>query len=370
MAKAKGQVGEGAFKCNECHRYFKTQHALDQHRTLFPAHKQTRDVYCEQCEVLFEDESTLNRHLHEAAVHQAISVYSCCKRRFKSQAALDAHMQNSRAHAQTFACNDCGCAFPSQDDLSQHLRTSTAHTSLVYCYDCLRPFSSEQSLFQHLQNSFEHTSPTAPASRQSNQRSEAQEANTGRRRTSVKKSRTAGSADISGQRIQDSSGQADTHSCQKCNRAFKNIESLRQHLEASSAHTSDFKCLPCARLFGSKSALQKHRRKCSSAYPPKATTPLDRFFMSYKGFNYSPDASPSDEYQRLRDFYGWDRDDDEGEAAWLGYREALVQEFNDWYGTNADSLAAWHSLCKAIGFSPLPRSCEACRAVSNVIATF
>jgi len=89
------------------------------------------------------------------------------------------------------------------------------------------------------------------------------------------------------------------------------------------------------------------------------------FFLSFSEFDYDSSRSPPDEMQRLRRFYGWTHDNPRNKDAWTEYRKALVQEFNLWYGTNENSLEAWHSLCRAIGISPLPTSCGSCRAVSS-----
>jgi hypothetical protein len=40
--------------------------------------------------------------------------------------------------------------------------------------------------------------------------------------------------------------------------------------------------------------------------------------------------------------------------------EALVLEFNSWYGTDNGNLRSWQNLCKAIRIYPLPETCELC----------
>lgn len=87
---------------------------------------------------------------------------------------------------------------------------------------------------------------------------------------------------------------------------------------------------------------------------------IDSFFARYVDFNYDLRATPSDEWRRLQREYGWTRGDEDGRTAWEEYSEALVLEFESWYGTDNNSLSSWRSLCRAVRIQPVPQTCGGC----------
>ncbi len=92
-------------------------------------------------------------------------------------------------------------------------------------------------------------------------------------------------------------------------------------------------------------------------------SPIERFFGGYTEFQYDETNPIAEEYQRLRRSYGWKRGDIEGEVAWSGYRLALVKEFNRLFGTDAQDLLAWQSLCIFVGVKENYTTSEDCRRV-------
>ncbi len=78
-------------------------------------------------------------------------------------------------------------------------------------------------------------------------------------------------------------------------------------------------------------------------------SPIERFFRSYPNLQYNPSRSSAEEFQHLRKLYGWQRGDSDGERAWLGFRLALVKEFNRLFGTDPNDLLAWQTLCMIVG---------------------
>ncbi|OAL23216.1 hypothetical protein AYO20_11028 [Fonsecaea nubica] len=145
-------------------------------------------------------------------------------------------------------------------------------------------------------------------------------------------------------------------SCVSCNRTFRSEEGLRQHMRDSPAHASN--CETCNRSFGSAEALKQHLRD-SPFHKQPPETPLDSFFRSFPTFVYDPSLPPSTSYARLRRHQGWRRDDTASQDAWTRYQDALASELRMWFGSE-DDLKAWHSLCRAIGVTPLPRTCRQC----------
>jgi hypothetical protein len=63
--------------------------------------------------------------------------------------------------------------------------------------------------------------------------------------------------------------------------------------------------------------------------------------------------------------FHWKRDKDdpssEGEAAYQLLRDAMTKQFNEIYGTDADSLHAWQNLCHVLDISPIPENLKECR---------
>ncbi|MCJ1434339.1 hypothetical protein MMC27_003706 [Xylographa pallens] len=95
---------------------------------------------------------------------------------------------------------------------------------------------------------------------------------------------------------------------------------------------------------------------------------IERFFKSYPEFDFNPLHSSAAEFQRMRRFYGWQRDDilGIGNEAWGAYRTALVKEFNRLFGTDEHDLLAWQTLCGFVGlresaFRGNSATCDFCR---------
>ncbi|KAG1835362.1 hypothetical protein DFJ58DRAFT_670416, partial [Suillus subalutaceus] len=96
-------------------------------------------------------------------------------------------------------------------------------------------------------------------------------------------------------------------------------------------------------------------------------TPLDNFFAKYPEFKYNSSVSASLEFYRMCDKFGWDKeneDEDENKKrkkASRGFKNALVQQFNDIYGTDVKNLVSWRTLCQIVHVSPIPDTLESCR---------
>lgn len=92
-----------------------------------------------------------------------------------------------------------------------------------------------------------------------------------------------------------------------------------------------------------------------------AQTPLDTFFATYPKFEYDSSASAPLEFYRMCDEFCWDREDEEREQASRDFKDALVKQFNDIYGTDVNDLASWRTLCQIVHVSPIPDTLESCR---------
>ncbi|KAF4571154.1 hypothetical protein EYR36_008482 [Pleurotus pulmonarius] len=91
------------------------------------------------------------------------------------------------------------------------------------------------------------------------------------------------------------------------------------------------------------------------------TTQFTTFFEDYPGFDYNPRNSAILEFYRLCDFYSWDRDDPERKEAHEAFKDALVKEFNDIYGTDENDIESWHKICTVLDIDPLPGTLQEAR---------
>jgi hypothetical protein len=68
---------------------------------------------------------------------------------------------------------------------------------------------------------------------------------------------------------------------------------------------------------------------------------------------------------------GWDKGD--REEAREGFKGALVQGFNQMYGTDVNDIESWQSLCCVVGITPVPDELNECRDICprdwNIILT-
>ena len=93
-----------------------------------------------------------------------------------------------------------------------------------------------------------------------------------------------------------------------------------------------------------------------------AASPIERFLSSYPDFQYNPSQPSTEQFQSMRRSYGWRRGDTngEGDRAWVGYRMALVKEFNWLLGTDERDVLAWQNLCAFVGIYEEFPTCNEC----------
>ncbi|KAG1867058.1 hypothetical protein C8R48DRAFT_833139 [Suillus tomentosus] len=117
--------------------------------------------------------------------------------------------------------------------------------------------------------------------------------------------------------------------------------------------------------FGSKCRFAHHDDEGSEVTNgPSQTqtqTPLDDFFATHPTFDYDSSASASSEFYRMCGQFCWDRDDKEREKAHNDFKNALVRQFNEIYGTDVNDLTSWHNLCQIVRISPIPDTLKLCR---------
>jgi len=97
----------------------------------------------------------------------------------------------------------------------------------------------------------------------------------------------------------------------------------------------------------------------SSAADP---SPLESFFAHYPLFTYTPtESAPTTAFARLVQQLDWAPDAPERTAARRLFREALTEQFNWTFGSDARDLGAWRTLCGAVGLDDSLASVTQCR---------
>lgn len=90
---------------------------------------------------------------------------------------------------------------------------------------------------------------------------------------------------------------------------------------------------------------------------------MDDFFEEYPDFGYQPTAPIWTEFNRMCDEFEWDSDDYEMRKARRTFKSAMVQQFNDLYGTDVEDLTSWQKLCNVLNINPVPGDLKKCREV-------
>ena len=65
----------------------------------------------------------------------------------------------------------------------------------------------------------------------------------------------------------------------------------------------------------------------------------------------------------MRDEFGWDSKEYEMRGARRKFKSAMVQQFNDLYGTDEEHLLSWQKLFHVLNIEPVPEELKKCRQV-------
>ncbi|XP_075230284.1 uncharacterized protein LOC142329496 [Lycorma delicatula] len=145
-------AGNVGFKCEECHKMFKSEAALEVHRTsihnsdgeILKAPK--KKFICPTCGKRFAFSCLLRDHVN---LHTGTKPYLCqiCGRSFAQKASLKQH---ARTHnpVRPFECNVCPQGFFGKGDLKKHMRKHTGERPYV-CEMCGDGFSQSSHLGVH-----------------------------------------------------------------------------------------------------------------------------------------------------------------------------------------------------------------------------
>ncbi|KAF7970579.1 hypothetical protein HWV62_23693, partial [Athelia sp. TMB] len=90
---------------------------------------------------------------------------------------------------------------------------------------------------------------------------------------------------------------------------------------------------------------------------------IEKFFEQYPPFDYDSSQPVMSEFWRMCHYFGWNKKDEEQQEAREELKDAMVQQFNDFYGTDIEDINSWQILCGVLGISPVPQELKACREV-------
>lgn len=90
---------------------------------------------------------------------------------------------------------------------------------------------------------------------------------------------------------------------------------------------------------------------------------VSAFYAQYPDFDYTAMNGPCAEFYRLSDVKQWSRFGKEQKEARSAFQTALVDLFNERYGTDVDSLENWQKVCVVLNFWSPPSTVEECQAV-------
>ncbi|KAG6814831.1 hypothetical protein H0H87_007140 [Tephrocybe sp. NHM501043] len=106
-------------------------------------------------------------------------------------------------------------------------------------------------------------------------------------------------------------------------------------------------------------SLWRKRAHDSSPCSPSQNA-LKAFFENRDGFDYDASSPAWDEFHRLARYLGWRKSEKSTERN--AFKDTLVLQFNATYGTNANDMASWATLCAVLSIDPIPDDLEGCRA--------
>ncbi|OJA19762.1 hypothetical protein AZE42_06789 [Rhizopogon vesiculosus] len=116
------------------------------------------------------------------------------------------------------------------------------------------------------------------------------------------------------------------------------------------------------------SRTERRKRELASARRTPTLPPVDDndmplavFFAQFESFSFNARQSSHKNFKRLVRTISSGPNDPERRAAREGFKDALVQEFNERFGTDGNDLAAWQNLCDVLRIVPVPEAIQECR---------
>ncbi|EGN97646.1 hypothetical protein SERLA73DRAFT_56953 [Serpula lacrymans var. lacrymans S7.3] len=89
--------------------------------------------------------------------------------------------------------------------------------------------------------------------------------------------------------------------------------------------------------------------------------PLDIFFAAYVAFEYDASSPAIYEFNRMCQFFKWQKKGDDRNLAYMRFKDALTGQFNSTYGTDVHDYNSWKRLAEVLRISPVPDTISGCR---------
>ncbi|KAI0792454.1 hypothetical protein C8Q75DRAFT_731677 [Abortiporus biennis] len=93
----------------------------------------------------------------------------------------------------------------------------------------------------------------------------------------------------------------------------------------------------------------------------RSSTPIDDFFAQYFWFSFNPTRPVYEEFYRMCRESQWNKQEKLEIKA--RFKDVLVVQFNQFYGTDVSKLSSWQLLCRYIGLYPIPGNIDGCKAL-------
>lgn len=90
---------------------------------------------------------------------------------------------------------------------------------------------------------------------------------------------------------------------------------------------------------------------------------MDAFYSNYRDFTPDPTVSLLANFDALVLLRKWAPGSRTRTAARNNFRNAMIEQFNATYGTDAGDLASWQNLCRVVRIAPVPESITQCKKV-------
>lgn len=100
----------------------------------------------------------------------------------------------------------------------------------------------------------------------------------------------------------------------------------------------------------------------------RTATQINAFFARYSTFPYDPTTPVMTEFNRLCKFSNWVAGSRPEQKARGNLRDAMILQFNDFFGTDVNDIQSWHNLCQVLDIVPVPEGLDACKKVRSLIS--
>ena len=198
---------------------------------------------CDQHGVIYKDKKSKYHHLKTH--HNNVETIKCgiCSKKFKSKKDLTNHIVKDQHSGQTIDCSSCEKTFSSKANLKKHF--DRIHKKITFgCANCGRYMSTKQKLKFHYQKCKSNTQIEAadplPASNNTPQKSLFDKA----------------FVDF----VQSSNDAINECPCEKCDKIFRNKNSLNVHTYRYHAEPEKLICEFCQDHFKSRVSLKCHMK--------------------------------------------------------------------------------------------------------------